>query len=172
MMIKKIILAALMSVSLSAADNDLYDNAIGIYAGYGTVGDATSGLYGLRIDRNLNTSEGAFNLDAVQFALDYVALNTTAREYAVRIGANALWFVETNEDWMPFFKIGTGMQFFAGTEEIEIGNHFYGTLGAGIEYQMRPDTSAVLEVVDHYTFAGENSLRASLGLKYSFGQSY
>ena len=169
---KKILIILVAIASLHAADNDLYDNAIALTMGYDGIGAYSGWGYGLRVDRNLNTSEGTFNLDAMQLAVDYVRLGTAQREYAVRVGANALWFIENDEEWMPFVKIGTGVQFFDGTEKIAAGNYFFGTLGGGIEYQMRPDTSLVAEVVDHYSFAGENSLRAAVSLKYSFGQSY
>jgi len=170
---KKILLAMIVGLTwMQAADNDLYDHAIGLYAGYGGTGDDSGAVYGLRIDQNLHTQEGIFNLDAVQFALDYAKLDGLERDYAVRIGGNVLWFSETDEAWMPFVKMGLGVQFFGGDGDNDLGDHFYGTLGGGIEYQMRPDTSVVGEIVDHLAFSGENTLRASVGLKYSFGQGY
>jgi hypothetical protein len=176
MMIKKIILAALMSVSLSAADNDLYDNSVSLNIGYGSTGATATtysgAIYGLQINRNLNTSEGAWNIDALQFAVDYANLNSTGREYAVRVGSNALWYIENNSDWTPFFKLGVGLQFFSGTAAIDAGNYFFGTLGAGMELQLRGDTSLVGELTDHISATGENSLRLAVGVKYSFGQSY
>ncbi len=170
---KKILLAMIVGLTwMQAADNDLYDHAVGLYVGYGSTGGDTGAVYGLRIDQNLHAPEGIFNLDAVQFALDYARLNGAGWDYAVRLGGNALWFSETDENWMPFVKAGLGVQFFGGSGTVAVGNHFYGTLGGGVEYQLRPDTSVVAELVDHLSFSMENTLRASVGLKYSFGQGY
>jgi hypothetical protein len=173
---KKILVVMLMTMSLFAADNDLYDNSISLNIGYGsTTADPASwsGVhYGLQVNRNLNTSEGPWNIDALQFALDYANLNSTEREYAVRLGSNALWYVENNSDWTPFVKLGLGLQFFAGTSDVELGNHFFGTLGAGLEYQVRGDTAIIGELTDHMSATGENTVRLATGIKYSFGQSY
>jgi hypothetical protein len=173
---KKIFLMMVLAGSLFAADNDLYDNSMSLNIGYGSTSvdpASYSGvLYGFQFNRNLNTSEGTWNLDALQFAVDYANLNTTAREYTIRLGSNALWYVENNSDWTPFVKVGLGLQFFAGTSAIDLGNHFFGTLGVGLEYQVRGDTAIIGEFTDHISAAGENSMRLATGIKYSFGQSY
>jgi hypothetical protein len=126
----------------------------------------------LQVNRNLNTSERTWNIDALQIPLHKAKLNSTAREYAVRLGSNALWYVENNSDWTPFVKLGLGLQFFAGTSDVELGNHFFGTLGAGLEYQVRGDTAIIGELTDHMSATGENTVRLATGIKYSFGQSY
>jgi hypothetical protein len=167
---KKILFSVLLSGLLFAADNDLYDNGMSLDIGYRGVGIDSGLLYGFRFDRNLNTSEGTFNLDAMQFVTEYIQLNTIKNDYAVCLGGNALWYIENDEDWMPYLKIGLGTQVIVG--KVATNASLYGTLGAGIEYQMRPDTSFVLDVADHYTSDKINNLKASIGLKYSFGQSY
>ena len=173
---KKFMLFALLLSWANAADNDLYDNSIALNVGYAsTAADATtySGVtYGLQINQNLNVSEGAQNIDALQFTIDYANLNSYKREYALRLGSNALWYLENNEAWTPFFKAVLGVQFMSGMEDQDFGDHFFGTLGAGMEYQMRGDTSWVGEVTDHLSATGENTVRLSIGLKYSFGQGY
>ena len=173
---KKILLAVLLAASLHAADNDLYDNSISVNIGYGSTSAAAatySGLiYGFQFNRNLNTSEGAWNLDALQLAVDYAKLNTTARDHAVRVGLNGLWYIENNTEWTPFVKAGVGFQYISGTESMTAGNYVYATLGAGIEYQLRGDTSIVGELTDHISAAGEHNVRLAAGIKYSFGQSY
>jgi hypothetical protein len=169
----RIIFIVVLTLFAHGADNDLYDNAVALHAGYGATEGDSGATYALSLDRNLHPyPEYAFSLDAVQFTLMYADLNTLLRQYVVRIGTNALWYFENDLSWMPYLKVGVGMQFFNGTEPIAFGNHFYGTLGGGVEYQMRPDTSVVAELADHYTLTKENSLRASIGLKYSFGQEY
>ena len=166
----------LLLASLHAADNDLYDNSVALDVGYAsTTADAKtySGVnYGLQINRNLNISEGAQNVDALQFTIDYANLNTVEREYAIRLGANAMWYLENNEAWTPFFKLGLGVQYTAGTADLNFGDYFFGTLGAGMEYQMRGDVSWLVEVTDHISATGENTVRLATGLKYSFGQGY
>ena len=173
---KKIGMILAIAVSLYGADNDLYDNSISLNVGYASTSTTStpySGVnYGLQINRNLNTSEGAWNVDALQFSLTYANLNTAARDYALRLGSNALWYIENNSDWTPYVKTGLGLQFFSGTGKIDVANHFYGTLGAGLEYQMRGDTSLLAEVTDHLSASGENTVRLATGIKYSFGQSY
>ena len=173
---KKILLAALLATSLHAADNDLYDNSISVNIGYGstaaTAATYSGVIYGFQFNRNLNTSEGAWNLDALQLAVDYATLNAAARDYTVRIGLNGLWYIENNTEWTPFIKTGVGLQYISGTESMAAGNYVFATLGAGIEYQLRGDTSIVGEFTDHITASGENSMRLAAGIKYSFGQSY
>ncbi len=173
---KKILLAALLTTILQAADNDLYDNSISVNLGYGSMAAASQtysgAVYGFEFNRNLNTSEGSWNIDALQLAVAYAQLNTAARDYAFRIGANALWYIENDTPWTPFVKAGAGLQFIGGTESISAGNYLFGTLGAGLEYQFRGDSSVVGEFADHIAASGENSMRLSVGIKYSFGQSY
>jgi outer membrane autotransporter protein len=170
---KKVVLVLVLTLFAFGADNDLYDNAVALHLGYGSTAGDSGTTYMLSIDRNLHPyPEHAYSLDALQFTLTYAALNTAMRDYAVRIGANGLWYFENEQNWVPYLKLGAGVQFFGGDESIDLSNHFYGTVGAGIEYQLRPDTSVIAELVDHYSFAKENSLRVSVGLKYSFGQSY
>jgi len=173
---KKIGMILAIAVSLYGADNDLYDNAISLNVGYASTEvkpKTYSGMnFGLQINRNLNISEGTWNIDALQFSLTYANLNTVARDYALRLGSNALWYIEDNSDWTPFLKAGVGLQFFSGTGTIDVSNHFYGTLGLGMEYQLRGDMSLLGEVTDHLSASGENTLRLATGIKYSFGQSY
>ncbi len=173
---KKIFWVMSLTAALFAADNDLYDNALSLNVGYGstaaTAATYSGATYGLQINRNLNISEGQWNIDALQFTLDYANLNTSRRDYAVRLGSNVMWYIENNTDWTPFVKTGLGVQVIAGTEAIDIGNFVYGTVGAGVELQLRGDTSLMTEFTDHYSASGENNMRLAAGLKYSFGQSY
>ena len=173
---KKILLAALLAVSLHAADNDLYDNSISVNIGYGstaaTAATYSGVIYGFQFNRNLNTSEGAWNLDALQLAVDYATLNTAARDYAVRIGLNGLWYIENYTEWTPYVKVGVGVQVTGGTASVPAGDYLFATLGGGLEYQLRGDTSLVGEFTDHITASGENSMRLAAGIKYSYGQSY
>jgi hypothetical protein len=173
---KKIFLIGLLIGVLNAADNDLYDNSIAVNIGYGSMmADAqtyTGVVYGFQLNRNLNTAEGAWKIDALQFVLEYASLNSAAREGALRVGANALWYIENMSVWTPFVKAGLGLQYISGTESIATGNSFYGTVGAGVEYQLRGDTSVIGEITDHISFSGENNVRLAVGLKYSFGQEY
>ncbi len=166
----------LLAVSLYAADNDLYNNSISLNLGYGlTTAETTAysgALYGFQFNCNLNTLDEAWRLDAWQLAVDYVKLNTTARDYTVRIGVNGLWYFENYTEWTPFVKMGAGLQITSGTEELPVGDYLIGTLGGGIEYQIRGDTSLIGEWTDHMTATGENSVRLAAGIKYSFGQSY
>ena len=173
---KIFVLLSLVASLLSAADNDLYDNSISVNIGYGTMSASAATYgganYGLQFNRNIHYGGNAWSIDALQFAVDYARLNNEARDYSIRIGSNALLYIETENNWTPFLKAGAGIQFIGGTEKISAGNYFFGTLGAGLEYQLRGDTSLIGEFTDHITFAGENNMRLALGIKYSFGQSY
>ncbi len=174
---KKILFAlSFFAILANAADNDLYDYSMSFNLGYGSMSSPsttfTGAVYGFEFNNNLNISEGAWKIDAMQFAIEYAKLNTVARDFALKVGGNLVWYAENMSDWTPFIKTGFGVQYISGDESISAGNYFYATLGAGVEYQLRGDTAVVGQFVDHLSFAGENSMRLSVGLKYSFGQSY
>ena len=173
---KKVLLVGLLIGLAHAGDNSLYDNSVALHIGYeSTKGDKNSYsnmVYNLQINRNLDYSTGMLNIDAVQLDLEYATPGTKQRDYVLRGGANALWYMETMSEWTPYVKGGLGLQALNGTTKMTSGDYAYGTVGAGVEYQIRGDASVVGEVSDHLSFAGENTARIATGLKYSFGQSY
>ncbi len=165
----------IVPVSLRAADHDLYDNAVAFDLGYAIVSADANSLYagksfGLMINRNLSGDDRSLSLDALQFAIHYAQLNDPQRDHTLSFGSNALWYMENLSNWTPYLKAGLGIQFFSDNAVVETSDHFFGTVGGGIEYQLRGDTSVIGEVVDHRTFSSENTLKASVGIKYSFGQ--
>jgi len=182
---KKLLLIPFVALTLQAADNKLYDNAISLHVGYGSTaaGSANySGLfYGFAFDKTLYGSDQAWSVDAIQWTVEYAKLQSDAenkvlakpaREYALRLGANALWYIENYSNWTPFIKAGAGVQLLSGSETTKAGNYIFGTAGAGVEYQLRGDTAVVGQFTDQLTAAGENTLRLSVGLKYRFGQGF
>jgi len=173
---KKIIISMALAASLYAADNNLYDNSVAVTIGHVTTRSSAKSYsgasYGIQINRNLNTSEGARNIDALQFTYDYANLDTPGREYAILLGTNALWYLENNQEWTPFFKLGMGIKFGPGSAKGQFGDHFFATFGVGMEYLIRGDISWMAELTDHAAVSGENTVRLSMGIKYSFGQGY
>jgi len=181
----KLLLAGILSVSIYAADHDLYNNSVQLVGGY-TVNTEDSDIdkdmnFGFRYNYNRNTDEGTIDIDAIQFAYDYSNSNAYDNilkrvidgETSIhRFGANAVWYLENDSDITPFALVGAGVQIF-GEEPVEDSNNmFFGTMGAGAEYQLRGDFSVVAE--GKAMFAGDDAayLTGNVGVKYSFGQNY
>jgi len=165
-----------LAASLYAADNNLYDNSVAVTVGHITTQtDAKSysgACFGIQVNRNLNSADGSRNIDALQFTYDYADLDTPGRDYAIFLGTNALWYLENNQAWTPFFKLGMGIKLGPTDTASRFGDHFFATFGAGLEYLMRGDVSWMAELTDHASVSDENTVRLSMGLKYSFGQGY
>jgi len=182
---KKLLLAGIATFSLYSADHNLYNHSLSLVGGY-AVNSSESRLdnefsWGLRYHYNRSTVEGGIDVDAIEVAFDYSA-DTLYQNPAkaivdgktdiYRLGANALWYLENDSDFTPFFLVGAGLQFFSESNAEDMNNVLFGTIGAGVEYQLRGDFSAVAEVKAH--FAGDDSsyVVGSVGVKYSFGQNY
>lgn len=182
---KKTLLAILASASLFAADHNLYNHSLFLVGGY-AVNSSQSNLdnatsWGLRYNYNRSTIEGSIDIDAIQFAFDYSGDTTyqnpsegivDGETSIFRLGANALWYIENDSDFTPFVLLGIGVQGFGEDEAEDTNNIFFGTVGAGVEYQLRGDFSVVAEAKS--MFAGDDStyFMTNVGFKYSFGQSY
>jgi len=182
---KKLFLAGLATLSLSAADHNLYNNAFAIVGGY-AINSSESRLdneasWGLRYHYNRATVEGSVDIDALELAFDYVGDGTyqnpakgivDGQSNIYRIGANALWYMENDSDFTPYVLLGAGVQFFGEDAAEDANNALFGTVGVGMEYQLRGDFSVVAE--GKGLFAGDEAsyFLGSVGFKYSFGQNY
>ena len=182
---KKILIAGLLSLSLYAADHNLYNHSLSVVGGY-SVNSSESRLdnassWGLRYHYNRATVEGSIDIDAIEFAFDHVGDNTfqnpargiiDGKTDIYRLGVNALWYMENDSDFTPFVLLGAGVQFFGEDAAEDSNNALFATVGAGVEYQLRGDFSVVAEAKG--LFAGEDSsyIMGSVGVKYSFGQNY
>jgi hypothetical protein len=182
---KKIFLAVLATLSLTAADHNLYNHSLSIVGGY-AINSSETRLdnelsWGLRYHYNRATVEGSVDIDAIQFAFDYTGDNlfqnpaegiVDGKTNIYRLGANALWYIENDSDFTPFLLLGGGVQFFEESAAKESNNALFATVGAGVEYQLRGDFSVVAEAKG--VFAGDDSsyFIGSVGVKYSFGQNY
>lgn len=182
---KKVFLAVLASVSLFAADHNLYNHSLELVGGY-AVNSAESRLdnessLGLRYHYNRSTVEGSVDIDAIEFAFDYSG-NTVYQNPAkgivdgktdlYRVGINALWYVENDTDYTPYLLLGAGAQFFEESAAKDSNNALFAAVGVGVEYQLRGDFSVVAEAKG--IFAGDDSsyFLGNVGVKYSFGQNY
>jgi len=181
----KLLLAGILSVSIYAADHDLYNNSVLLTGGY-TVNTDESDLenemnFGFRYNYNRGTDEGTIDVDAIQFAYDFSANNSydniakgiVGAETSIhRFGANAVWYLENDSDITPYALVGAGVQVFSEDDAEDNNNMFFGTVGAGAEYQLRGDFSMLAE--GKAMFAGDDAayLMGNLGFKYSFGQNY
>ncbi len=182
---KKLFLATLASVSVFAADHNLYNHSLEMLGGYAVNStesrlDNASSL-GLRYHYNRSTVEGSVDIDAVELAFDYSG-NTVYQNPAkgivdgktdiYRLGVNALWYMENDSDFTPYLLLGAGAQFFEEGAAKDSNNALFAAVGAGVEYQLRGDFSVVAEAKG--IFAGDDSsyFLGSVGLKYSFGQNY
>jgi len=175
---KKVLLAALASVSLFAADNNLYNHAIGVVGGYAINSEETglsNDLYwGLRYYHNRTTEEGSIDIDAIQFAFDYDGDNLyNGKETSIyRLGTNALWYLENDSDYTPYALLGVGLQFFGENEAEDSNSMLFAAIGAGVEYQLRGDFSVSAEAKSLFAGDGSMYLLGNVGIKYSFGQNY
>ncbi len=182
---KKLLLAILASISLFAADHNLYNSSLFLVGGYAINSSETNldndPSWGFRYNYNRATVEGNIDIDAIQFAFDYsgdtIFQNPTVgivdgETSVFRIGANALWYIENDSDFTPFVLLGVGFQGFGENEAEDTNNAIFGTVGAGAEYQLRGDFSVVAE--GKALFAGDDStyFTTNVGFKYSFGQNY
>jgi len=182
---KKILLLGLATLSMYAADHNLYNHSLSLAGGY-AINSSESRLdnefsWGLRYHYNRNTVEGSIDIDAIEFAFDYSADTlyqnpskaiVDGKTDIYRLGINTLWYIENDSDFTPFVLAGVGLQFFGEEAANDMNNLLFATVGAGVEYQLRGDFSAVTEVKAH--FAGDDSsyVVGSVGIKYSFGQNY
>jgi len=182
---KKLFLATLATLSLYAADHNLYNSSLSLIGGY-AVNSSESRLdnemaFGLRYHYNRATVEGSVDIDAIEVAFDYIGDNiyqnpsrgiVDGKSNIYRLGANALWYVENDSDFTPFVSLGLGVQFFEEDAAEDTNNAMFGAVAAGVEYQLRGDFSVVAE--GKGMFAGDDSsyFSSTVGVKYSFGQNY
>jgi len=182
---KKLFLALLASVSLFAADHNLYNHALSLAGGYAVNSSESrldnAFLLGLKYNYNRATVEGSVDIDAIQLAFEYSG-DTVYQNPAkgivdgetnvYRLGVNALWYIENDSDFTPYLLLGAGVQFFEEDAAKDSNNALFAAIGAGVEYQLRGDFSVVAE--GKAIFAGDDSsyFLGTVGVKYSFGQNY
>jgi len=172
---KRVFAIALLAVSLEAADHSLYNHSVEIVGGYGFDSSAThlddDWSFGFRYNYNMETYS-MWEPGAFQFAFDYMwsdSYNNVALDTSVtRFGTNILWYADNDSDITPFLMVGGGLQFFS---EERNGNEdgAFGTLGGGVEYQLRGDFSVMAEGKWMYAGSGHEHLLTNFGMKYSFG---
>jgi len=175
----------LATLSLSAADHNLYNHSLSIAGGYAISSSETrldnELSWGLRYHYNRATVEGSVDVDAIEFAFDYspdtLFQNPSkgivdGKTNIYRLGANALWYIENDSDFTPYLLLGAGIQFFEEDAAKESNSALFAAIGAGVEYQLRGDFSVVAE--GKALFAGDDSsyFLGTVGVKYSFGQNY
>ena len=182
---KKLLLAVLTTLSLSAADHNLYNHSLSIIGGY-AINSSETRLdnelsWGLRYHYNRATVEGSVDVDAIEFAFDYSGDTlyqnpakgiVDGKTNIYRLGVNALWYVENDSDFTPYLLLGAGVQLLEEDAAEESNNALFAAVGAGVEYQLRGDFSVVAE--GKAVFAGDDSsyFLGTAGVKYSFGQNY
>ena len=182
---KKLFIAGLVTVSLYAADHNLYNHSLSVVGGY-AVNSSETRLdnelsWGLRYHYNRATVEGSIDIDALQLSFDYTGDNLyqnpakgivdgTTNIY--RLGANAIWYIENDSDFTPFALFGAGIQFFEKDAAEDSNSVFFATVGAGVEYQLRGDFSVVAEGKGIFAADDSSYFLGSVGVKYSFGQNY
>jgi hypothetical protein len=171
---KKIALALCAIWSLQAADHDLYRHSVEAVGSYAFNSDdmdlKDEWGWGLRYNYNRSTVN-PWEVGAYQFAFDYQFKSDYVgggSSSVYRFGANALWYADNPSDLTPFGMLGFGAQFFSD-EKHGTDDGFFGTIGAGVEYQFRVDFALVGEA--KYLYGGdESTLLTTVGFKYSFGQ--
>ncbi len=182
---KKVFLAILATLSLSAADHNLYNHALSLAGGYAVNSSESrldnASLLGLRYNYNRATVEGSIDIDAIGLAFDYSgnAVYQNPAEGIVdgetnvyRLGINALWYIENDSDFTPYLLLGAGVQFFEEAAAEDSNNALFGSVGAGVEYQLRGDFSVVAEAKELFAGDDSNYFLGTVGIKYSFGQNY
>lgn len=181
--LKKIILASLATVSLFGANHSLYKNSFEVVGGY-TINSTESELsnntsWGIRLNVNRDTPPDTIDMDAFQFTFDYSGdteyhnseIGLSSGDTGIfRVGANAMWYWDNDYDLTPYAIAGFGMQMFGEDDVNDNNSIFFGTLGLGVEYQVRGDFSLVAEAKTMLTANDTYYTTGSLGVKYSFGQ--
>jgi len=182
---KKLFLATLATLSLYAADHNLYNSSLSLVGGYAVNSSESrldnEGTLGLRYHYNRATVEGGIDIDAIEFAFDYISDNlyqnpakgiVDGKSNIYRFGASALWYAENDSDFTPFVSLGLGFQLFEENAAEDSNNALFGAVAAGVEYQLRGDFAVVAE--GKGMFAGDDAtyFSSTVGIKYSFGQSY
>jgi len=182
---KKLILASVVTVAIFGADTNLYNHAVSLGAGY-TINSEDTGMdndtnVAIRYNYNRDTIEGSTEVDAIQVAFDYsgdTKYNNIAKgivngkSSAYRLGANALWYVENDSDFTPFALAGIGLQGFSKDDTKNSDDVLFGTIGAGVEYQIRGDISLVTEAKAIMSKKDSYNVIGNTAFKYSFGQDF
>jgi len=170
-----LVVSIIGGISLSAADHDLYRYSVSATGGFSINSSDThldNGLnLGLRYTQNVPTSY-PWEVGAYQFSFDYSGdtdYNNGAGETSIsRFGVNLLWFMDNQSEITPFLLAGTGLEFFSNEADNDDG--LFGTIGGGVEYQIKGDLSFLAE--GKWIYAGDNDsyFLTNFGIKYSFGQ--
>ncbi len=182
---KKVFLAILATLSLSAADHNLYNHALSLAGGYAVNSSESrldnASLLGLRYNYNRATVEGSIDIDAIQLAFDYsgdAVYQNPAKSImdgktdVYRLGVNALWYAENDSDFTPYLLLGAGIQLFEESAVEDNNNAWFASVGAGVEYQLRGDFSVLAEAKELFAGDGSDYFLGTVGIKYSFGQNY
>lgn len=182
---KKAILALVATLSMQAADTNLYNYSFSFMGGY-SLNSSESNLengnaIGIRYGYARNTKPNSIDPDVVQFTMDYSRdiryTKTTGRTADLdtgifRFGVNTMWYIENDTDVTPYVLAGVGMQIFT-EDKPEMDNAMpFVTIGAGAEYQIRGDFSAMVELKAMYDGDNGRYIVGMAGFKYSFGQNY
>ena len=182
---RSLLLASLCTVSIFAADTNLYNHSVSVGTGY-TINSNETGMdndenIAIRYNYNRATIEGSAEIDAIQVAFDYS--NDTpynnpaegiidAKSSTYRLGANAIWYIENDSDFTPFALAGLGIQGFSESTTKDSDSTLFGALGGGVEYQIRGDVSIVAEGKALMSKQDSYNVMGNAAIKYSFGQDY
>ena len=173
----KKVLLIILTLNLFGADHDLYDNSVAITGHYSfnnyDMDIKDSSGWGLRVTSN-KTTQNFWEVGGYQLSFDYTTKSNyisipDAKSNIYRFGGNLLWYFDNESPITPFALAGVGVEFF-GDQRESVDNGVFGTLGGGVEYQLRGDLSVLAEGKWFYGGDVEQSFVTSFGVKYSFGQ--
>jgi OOP family OmpA-OmpF porin len=174
---KKVLMMLFLIAELFGADHDLYDRSIALTTHYSfndyDMDIKDSGGWGFRYTSNKST-ENFWEVGGYQLSFDYTSEADyisvpNAKSNIYRFGGNLLWYFDNDSQFTPFALVGAGIEIF-GDAKRDLDNGIFGTVGGGVEYQLRGDLSFLAEGKWFYGGEEEESLVTSFGLKYSFGQ--
>jgi hypothetical protein len=174
---KKLLGVLLFFSTLFGADHDLYNKSLS-FTGHYSFNDYDMDIkdswgWGVKLNSNKSTND-IWEVGAYQLSFDYTSeanyISTPeAKSDIYRFGGNLLWYFDNDSQFTPYALAGIGLEIF-GNKENNLDNGLFGTLGGGLEYQLRGDFALMAEGKWFYGGEEEKSMVTSVGVKYSFGQ--
>jgi len=177
---KKVLLSSLVALTvLSAANHDMYPNAISATFGRSMTGDSnnleSATIHGLRYDQNIYNATNGFSIDAYQVSMDFGSnigyKDSDETTSFLRLGGNLLWYVDTQSNMTPFILLGAGFSYYTNPQDPYSSLSLYSNAGGGVEFQIRNDIAIVGEAKYMYEGPDRESVNTNVGLKFSFGSN-
>ncbi len=124
--------------------------------------------YGLRVDFSRGNNIDDFLIHRLQLALDYSDehdYNGFGSTSILRVGANALWDLDSNSAISPFILAGVGYQAFDDGVIAENESGIYASFGAGLEFEINKNMNFIVEGKDIISSSNTNYFLGNVGVR-------